>query len=98
MAATLKEIVNPTLEDKLKAYKEYKIMQEQVKQELAKLETDIKDILEELGETNVACGSYKCTVSTVSRENFNKKIVQEQYPELYEQCIGHTTYTRFTVK
>lgn len=101
MAATkkvLKEVVNSELEMKLKAYKEFKIMQEQVKDQLSELESDIRGMLSEMGETSIACGSYKCSISESSRENFNKSIIKENYPELYEACVTRSSYTRFLVK
>lgn len=98
MANTLVDVKNPVLEEKLKSYKEYKALSKQVDSAISELAKDIKDILAELGETNIVCGSHECSLSSYNSETFNKAYLAENYPEIYKECVTTANHTRFLVK
>jgi predicted phage-related endonuclease len=96
---TLVEVKNTEYEAKVKELKEWKALKEQAEQKIKELEGDIKSfMIDSIKESNIAIGPFKCTISTVNRGTFDKELVHNEAPELFEKASGTTTYMRLTVK
>ena len=96
---TLVDVKNAEYEAKAKELKEWKALKEQAEQKIKELEGDIKSfMIDSIKESNIAIGPFKCTISTVNRETFDKKLVRNEAPELFEKASGTTSYIRLIVK
>ena len=95
---TIKDVHNEHMEEVVKKWKEYKTLKDQVEAELDSLSTEIKEFLAEIGETAIAVGEYQVKLSTSERTTFNKDIIKEKSPELYEEAVGSTTTVRLLVR
>jgi hypothetical protein len=93
----IKDVKNPEIEAKIKEYKEYKNLKEQAESTMKKLSAEIQDFLTYIGEDNVAVGEYKVKLTHYSKSTFNKDIIKEEAPELYEKASGSTDATRLTI-
>lgn len=100
MATTtiIKDVQNKEMEAVIKELKEYKILKKQIEDKLAEAESTIKNYMKEIGEDNIAIGQYTCKLAEITKSTFNKELVLEADPKLYEKASGTTTYTRLTVK
>ena len=94
----IKDIKNDEMEAVIKELKEYKILKKQIEAKLEEVETTIKNYMKEIGEDNIAIGQYTCKLAEVTKSTFNKELVKEVNPTLYEKATGTSTYTRLTVK
>lgn len=94
----IKDVQNKELEATIKELKEYKILKKQIEAKVAEAEDAIKKYMTELGEDNVAVGQYTCKLTEVFKDTFDKTVVFENDPELYEKASGKTSYIRLTVK
>ena len=97
MADVIKDVKNEEIRETLKRYKEYKVLKDQIEAEMKNITNDIKEFLNEIGEDNVAVGEYKVKLTTYDRPTFNKEVVLQEAPELYEKASGSTTVTKLTI-
>lgn len=95
---TIKDVRNEEMEAVIKELKEYKVIAKQAEDKVKELEGRIKEFMKEIGETNIACGPYTCTYTSVEKGIFNKDIILEEDPELFKKACGTTSYMRLTVK
>lgn len=96
---TLVDVKNTEYEAKVKELKEWKALKEQAEQKIKELEGDIKTfMIDSINESNIAIGPFKCTISTVNRGTFDKEMVRNEAPELFEKASGTTSYIRLIVK
>jgi translation initiation factor 2 alpha subunit (eIF-2alpha) len=93
----IKNVQNAEVEEKIKQYKEYRTLKEQIEATMKNLSADIQDFLTEIGEDNIAVGEYKVKLTHYSKSTFDKNIVKEEAPELYEKASGSTDATRLTI-
>ena len=93
----LKDVQNKEMEEVIKKYKEYKNLKEQAESIMKELTTEIREFLAEIGEDNVAIGEYKVKLTTYDSATFNKDIIKEEAPELYEKASGTKPTTRLTI-
>ena len=96
---TLVDVKNAEYEAKVKELKEWKALKEQAEQRIKELEGDIKSfMIDSINESSIAIGPFKCTISTVNRGTFDKELVRNEAPELFEKASGTTSYIRLIVK
>lgn len=93
----LKDVKNEEIEAKIKQYKEYKNLKEQADSIMKKLSTEIQDFLTYIGEDNVAVGEYKVKLTHYSRSTFDKNVIKEEAPELYEKASGSAEATKLII-
>ena len=93
----LKDIQNEVIEDKIRQYKEYKNIKEQADSIMKQLSTEIQDFLTNIGKDNVAVGEYKVKLTHYSRSTFDKNVIKEEAPELYEKATGSTEATKLII-
>lgn len=99
MADTItKDVHNVEMESAIKELKEYKILKKQAEDRIKALEGLVKDFMDEIGETDIACGQYTCKLTEVGKSTFDKDIIKLEAPELYERATGTTTYRKLTIK
>ena len=97
MANTIKDIKNEEIKETIKRYKEYKVLKDQIEAEMKNITNDIKEFLNEIGEDNVAVGEYKIKLTTYDKATFDKNIVLQEAPELYEKASSSTIVTKLTI-
>lgn len=95
---TLKDMHNPEIENMIEELKKYKNIKKQAEQMIEQLENAIKADMVANDVTEAAYGPHKCMLSEYNKTTFNKDIVKQEAPELFEKCTNIMTYTRFTVK
>ena len=94
----IKDVQDTKMEATIKELKEYKILQKQVEEKIKAAEAVVKQYMEDLGEDNIAVGQYTCKLTEVSKATFDKNIVLENDPELYEKASGTSSYIRLLIK
>ncbi len=97
MANIIKDVKNEEIKETIKRYKEYKVLKDQIEAEMKNITNDIKEFLNEIGEDNVAVGEYKIKLITYDKATFDKNIVLQEAPELYEKASGSTIVTKLTI-
>lgn len=94
----IKDIKNVELENAIKELKEYEILKKQAEDRIDEIKSKVRDYMEGIGETDIALGQYVCKLSEASTTNFNKKLVQEEAPDLFERATTKSTYVRLLIK
>lgn len=95
---TIKDIKNVELENAIKELKEYEILKKQAEDRIDEIKSKVRNYMEGIGETDIALGQYVCKLSETSTTNFNKKLVQEEAPDLFERATTKSTYVRLLIK
>ena len=97
MANIIKDVKNEEIRETLKKYKEYKVLKDQIEAEMKNITNDIREFLNEIGEDNVAIGEYKVKLTTYDKSTFDKNVVLQEAPELYEKASGSTIVTKLII-
>lgn len=81
----------------VKEIKQYKIMQDEIKQELEKLEDLIKSEMEHNQVEKMIVGEYKVNYTTVKSSRFDSTTFKEDNPDIYTAYTVESISRRFTV-
>lgn len=93
----IKDVNNDEIKEKIKKYKEYKVLKDQIEGEMKNITNDIKEFLTDIGENNIAVGEYKVKLTTYAKSTFDKNIILQEAPELYEKALGSTPATKLII-
>lgn len=97
MTNTIKDVKNEEIRETIKRYKEYKVLKDQIEAEMKNITNDIREFLNEIGEDNVAVGEYKIKLTTYDKATFDKNVILQEAPELYEKASGSTIVTKLII-
>jgi predicted phage-related endonuclease len=82
---------------KIKEYREYKRMAEELLALADGIADELKAHITEAGENKVIIGEYKLSYTDVTRTDINRKKLKEEEAEIFEKYSYSTTYKRFLV-
>jgi len=88
---------NLNLIEKIKEYREYKRMSEELENLADSIADELKKYMVERGEEKIIVGEYKLSYKEHIRKDLDKKALQEDYSEIYAEYQTETTYKRFLV-
>jgi len=84
------------LQAKIKEYKEYKRMAEEMQTMIDAIADEIKATMIEKGESKMIVGEYKLSYTDAKRETLDKKRLEQDLGDLSDY-MKVTTYKRFAV-
>ena len=84
------------LQAKIKEYKEYKRMAEEMQAMIDTIADEIKATMLEKGESKMTVGEYKLSYTDAKRETLDKKRLEQDLGDLSDY-MKVTTYKRFAV-
>jgi len=85
------------LEPKIREYREYTRMIDELKILKSDIEAELKAALVKAGVSKMIIGEYKLSYTDCIRNDIDKKRLQAEHGELYAQYLKETSYKRFTV-
>ena len=89
--------MNENLISKVKEYREYKRMIEELENLTDSIADELKAYMAEVGEEKLIVGEYKLTFKEYTRQDLNKKQLAAEHSEIYAKYTTETTYKRFQV-
>lgn len=95
---TIKDVQNAELEKAIKELKEYEILKKQAEDRIEEIKCSVRRYMEEIGETDIALGQYTCKLSETTTTKFNKQLVEEEAPELFDRATVKSSYMRLLIK
>ncbi|MCL1994602.1 MAG: hypothetical protein FWG63_00175 [Defluviitaleaceae bacterium] len=84
------------LQAKIKEYKEYKRMAEEMQAMIDTIADELKATMLEKGESKMIVGEYKLSYTDAKRETLDKKRLEQDLGDLSDY-MKVTTYKRFAV-
>ncbi|MCL1994938.1 MAG: hypothetical protein FWG63_01880 [Defluviitaleaceae bacterium] len=84
------------LQAKIKEYKEYKRMVEEMQAMIDAIADELKATMVEKGESKMIVGEYKLSYTDAKRETLDKKRLEQDLGDLSDY-MKVTTYKRFAV-
>ena len=85
------------LESKIKEYKEYSRMIEELETLKTAIADNIKEYMTQEGQSKITIGEYKISYVDCTRKDLDKKALQVKYEEIYNAHLRETTYKRFSI-
>jgi len=82
---------------RIKEYREYKRMAEEMLQLADSIADELKALMTEAGESKMIVGEYKLSYTDVSRTDIDRKRLKEEEEAIFEKYSYSTTYKRFLV-
>ena len=86
------------LEQKIKEYREYKNMIEELEALKESLADEIKATMTAAGQDKMVVGEYKLSYTDCKRSDIDKKRLKAEHGALYDAYLKEITYKRFSVK
>jgi len=83
--------------DKIREYKEYTRMMEELTALKDAIASDLKAMMTEAGESKMVIGEYKLSYTEATRTDIDKKRLQAEHEELYSQYLKESKYMRFAI-
>jgi len=87
----------PSLEAKIREYREYARMIEEMESIKSAIGDELKAIMNESGESKMIVGEYKLSYTDCTRKDLDKKRLESDHADIYAAYIKETTYKRFQV-
>lgn len=94
----IKDIKNEEMETIIKELKEFEILKKQAEERINELRNKVRTYMQDAGETEVAFGQYVCSLTEVNSVGFDKGLIQELAPDLYEKAVKPNSYVKLTIK
>ena len=85
------------LTTKIREYREYKRMIEELEAIKDAIADELKAVMIESGETKMIVGEYKMSYTDVTRKDIDKKTLAADYADIYAALLTEVTYKRFLV-
>ena len=85
------------LTDKIREYREYARMIEELTAIKDSLADDLKAFMNAANETKMIIGEYRLSYTDCKRTDIDKKALQTDHSDLYAAYLRETTYKRFSV-
>jgi len=85
------------LEPKIREYREYARMIDELKDLKTGIETELKAAMVKAGVSKMIIGEYKLSYTDCTKKDIDKKRLQAEHGELYAEYLKETSYKRFTV-
>lgn len=85
------------MEEKIRQYREYKRLAEEAQAIADSLADELKAELTAQGQTKLIVGEYKVSYTDCIRKDIDKKALQADYSDIYNQYVKETSYKRFSV-
>ena len=83
--------------EKCKEFKEYKAMIEELENLASTIATELKEELISEGTSKKIAGPFKISYSEALRTDIDKKLLQVNHPDLYNEYQRQTQYMRFSI-
>jgi len=85
------------LEGKIREYREYKRMIEELEEIKDAIADELKAAMLEVGKDKMIVGEYKLSYGEYTRKDIDKKRLEAEQSEIYAAYLRESTYKRFTV-
>jgi len=85
------------LTEKIREYREYKRMIEELTNLTDSIADELKTFMTDAGQDKMIIGEYKLSYTEHTRRDLDKKLLAEDYNEIYNDYLIETTYKRFQV-
>ena len=85
------------LTGKIKEYREYKRMIEELEALAGSIADELKAVLTEAGQEKMIVGEYKLSYTDCKRTDIDKKALAAEYADIYAAFLKEITYKRFLV-
>ena len=85
------------LATKIKEYREYKRMAEELLSFADSIADELKSLMSDTGQEKMIVGEYKLSYTAVSRKDIDKKALATDYADIYNAYLRETSYKRFLV-
>lgn len=85
------------IESKIKEYREYKRMIEEMQKLVDNIADELKSFMEESGESKVIIGEYKMSYTDCVRKDIDKKRLEAEQADIYAAYLKETSYKRFYI-
>ena len=86
-----------TLESKIKEYREYARMIEELEALKDAIADELKAAMTEAGSSKLIIGEYKLSYTDCTRKDIDKKRLEAEQSEIYTAYLKETSYKRFSV-
>jgi len=83
--------------EKIKEYKEYTRLMEELAELKDALAGELKAMMTEAGESKMVIGEYKLSHTKTTRTDIDKKRLQAEHEEMYNQYLKESKYMRFAI-
>jgi predicted phage-related endonuclease len=83
--------------EKIRDYREYKRMIEELQNLADSIADDLKNYMTESGQQKIIIGEYKMSYTEHTRTDLDKKALADDYNEIYNDYLIETNYKRFQV-
>ncbi len=88
---------NNELAAKVKEYREYKRLAEEMQALADSIADELKAAMTEQGAEKLIVGEYKLSYTECTRKDIDKKRLEAEHAELYASYIKESSYKRFLV-
>ena len=85
------------LENKIKEWKEYQALINEITALKDSIADEIKEYLAEINQQTATIGEYKVSYTDCMRKDIDKKALQAEHSDLYAAYLKETTYKRFCI-
>ena len=93
----IKTVTNKELEIKIAEFKELQMVMESVKKRMEEIKGEVKEYMNEIDETYIAVGQYKCKISEVVTTKLDKEFIKKNAPKTFEKAQYTEIGSRFTI-
>jgi len=85
------------LQEKIKEYREYARMIEEMEELKSAIADELKAAMQEAGQDKMIIGEYKLSYTDCTRKDIDKKRLEADHGDIYTAYLKETTYKRFSV-
>jgi predicted phage-related endonuclease len=85
------------IQARIKEYREYKRMIEELEALTDSIADELKTMMTEAGQERMVVGEYKLSYTDVTRRDIDKKRLESEHKALYDAYQKESTYKRFLV-
>ena len=83
--------------EKIKLYREYKRMADEIANITDSIADDLKSFMISEGKEKIIIGEYKLSYTDITRTDIDRKRLETEYNDIFNELSTETTYKRFLV-
>lgn len=89
--------MNLEIIEKIREYREYKRMAEELANLTDSIADELKSFMTEAGQDKIIIGEYKLSYTDITRIDIDRKRLETEYNDIFNELSKETTYKRFLV-
>ena len=89
--------MNANIIETIRQYREYKRMMEEITNITDSLADELKAYMVEAGQDKMIIGEYKLSYTDITRIDIDRKRLEAEYNDIFNELSKETTYKRFLV-